>query len=119
MDDIVFIQQREIDVLRERVRQLEDMLVPPTVHVPIEFRLTASEARVFAHLATRDQATKDSIMMAMYSDRPGEQPEIKIVDVFVCNMRRKLRRFQVEIITVWGSGYALVDRSRFTGGRAE
>ena len=113
MDDLLDIQSTEIETLRERIRQLEDALAPSNIHIPVEWRLTSSEAKVFAHLTTRDVATKQSIMLAMYSDRIDVEPEIKIVDVFVCKMRKKLKSFGVEIATVWGAGYSLTDRNQF------
>lgn len=106
MDDLVDLQRDRIEFLEERIRQLEEALMPSTVVVPVEYQLTANEARVFAHLASRDVGTKQSIMMALYSDR-SEEPEIKIVDVFVCKLRRKLRPFGVHIETIWGQGYRL------------
>lgn len=117
MDKIIIDLQRELAILRERVRQLEEALVPNSVAVPLEFSLTAQEARVFAHLASRDLGTKQSIMMALYGDRPDE-PEIKIVDVFVCKLRKKLSRFGVTIDTVWGQGYRLINRHEFCAGKA-
>lgn len=114
MDSLLFEQQEQIETLRERVRQLVDALAPPDTVVPIEWGLTASEARVFSHLTTRDVATKSSIMAALYSDRPDEgDVEPKIVDVFVCKMRRKIAKFGVEILTVWGQGYTLANRSQY------
>lgn len=100
--------------MRERVRQLESLIMP-SVHVPIEWRLTPAEARVFQHLTSRDVATKQSIMTALYSDRADDEVEIKIVDVFVCKMRKKLTPFGVGITTIWGTGYALNDRNKFAG----
>jgi two-component system cell cycle response regulator CtrA len=113
MDDLVARQQQEIATLRERVRQLEDALVPTDVIVPIEWRLTVHEARLFAFLTTRDLATKQAIMQALYSDRAGDEPEIKIVDVFVCKLRKKLKPFGVDVQTVWGHGYRLADRGNW------
>ncbi|MDE3830273.1 helix-turn-helix domain-containing protein [Sinorhizobium meliloti] len=46
MDRIVLDLQREITILRERVRQLEELLAPTTVPVPIEFGLTSSDVFV-------------------------------------------------------------------------
>ncbi|TPN44433.1 winged helix family transcriptional regulator [Mesorhizobium sp. B1-1-4] len=113
MDDLVIRQQQEIETLRERVRQLEDALVPPSVRVPLEWLLTGSEARLFAFLTTRDVATKAAIMQAIYSPGVDDEPEPKIVDVFVCKMRKKLKPFGVSIETVWGQGYALQRRSEY------
>lgn len=106
MDDLADLQRDRIEFLEERIRQLEDALMPASVHVPLEYRLTSREARVFAHLASRDFGTRQSIMMALYSDRL-EEPEPKIVDVFVCKMRRKLQPFGVRIETIWGQGWRL------------
>lgn len=118
MDRIIVDLQREVAILRERVRQLEEVLAPSTIPIPLEFRLTSSEARVFAHLASRDIATKQSVMLALYSDRPDVEPEAKIVDVFVCKLRKKVAGFGVTIETVWGQGYRLLNRHEFVGGRA-
>ncbi|ANM12075.1 winged helix-turn-helix domain-containing protein [Rhizobium sp. N324] len=106
MDDLVDLQRDRIEFLEERIRQLEEALMPASIPVPVEYQLTANEARVYAHLASRDFGTRQSIMTALYSDRL-EEPEMKIVDVFVCKMRRKLKPFGVRIETVWGQGYRL------------
>lgn len=46
----------------------------------------------------------------MYYDRLNP-PDIKIVDVFVCKMRKKLRPYGITIDTVWGRGYLLTAES--------
>ncbi len=95
-----------VSELEERNRQLEDALCPPADCPPLEWGLTSTEAKVFAHLASRDMVTKRSVMAALYSDRP-EEPEPKITDVFICKLRRKLKPFGVSIVTVWGQGWSL------------
>lgn len=115
MQDLLDRQHQEIETLRERIRQLEQVLVPDTINVPVEWRLTSSEARLFAFLTTRDVASKSAIMQALYSDRPDEDPEPKIIDVFVCKLRAKVKPFGVNIETVWGRGYSLADRGTFHG----
>lgn len=37
-----------------------------------------------------------------------EEPEIKIIDVLVCKVRKKLQPLGVEVQTVWASGYRLL-----------
>lgn len=110
VEDLLDQLKNQIDTLRERNRQLEELLAPSSTPILAEWMLTPSEARVFAHLTTRDLCTKASIMAAMYSDRIDVEPEIKIVDVFICKMRRKLKPFGITIRTVWGQGYGLEDR---------
>lgn len=113
------VVERENDVLRERVTQLEALLMD-CVRPPLEWGLTTLEAQCFGVLVNRTVATKDAIMAALYSNRPsaGDVPDIKIVDVFVCKMRKKLRPFGVEIQTVWGQGYSLDQQVRSTYARA-
>lgn len=113
MDEMVEMLRDRIALLEERVRQLENALAP-VWNAPVEWRLTSSESRVFSHLMTRDVATKDSIMAPLYSDQLKDEVEPKIVDVFVCKLRKKLRPFGIQINTVWGQGYGLADRSQFT-----
>ncbi|MEC8744463.1 MAG: helix-turn-helix domain-containing protein, partial [Pseudomonadota bacterium] len=41
-----------------------------------------------------------------------DEPDSKIIDVFICKLRRKLDEWGLEkakIETVWGQGYMLVD----------
>ncbi len=103
-----------VETQRERIRQLEELLVPDGTRVPKEWCLTAKEARVFSHLTTRELATKKTIMQALYFDlHSDEEPQVKIVDVFVCKLRKKLKPYDVKIETVWGQGYSLVDREKY------
>lgn len=98
--------EAENAMLRERIAHLESLLGHHWL-APVEWRLTASETRVFGTLLARDLATKDAIMAALYRNDAKDEAEIKIVDVFVCKMRRKLKPFGVEVLTRWGEGYYL------------
>lgn len=51
--------------------------------------------------------SKDQILARMYSLK-HEEPETKIVDVFVCKVRKKIKGLGVSIKTEWGSGLRLV-----------
>jgi two-component system cell cycle response regulator CtrA len=55
--------------------------------------------------------SKDQVMHCLYSD--GDYPELRIVDVYVCKIRRKLRSAGAPkvIRTVWGCGYMLEEPS--------
>jgi two-component system cell cycle response regulator CtrA len=98
--------EAENELLREQVRRLEQALTGVR-YVPFEWGLTTSEALVVGVLVNREIATKDAIMAALYRDMSRDEAEIKIVDVFICKVRRKLKPFAVTIETVWGVGYRL------------
>lgn len=111
-------QQARIDALEaenERLRGDIDALRDAfgmAINPWVGLGLTPSEARLFGALVKRGQLSKQQIMTAMYSARAEDDPEIKIVDVFVCKVRKKLTPYGIEITTVWGQGYAMPPESR-------
>lgn len=74
---------------------------------PIEWRLTGAETKVFGRLLRGGPATKDALMACLYRDLGRDEVEIKIVDVFVCKLRKKIKPFGFVIETIWGVGYAM------------
>lgn len=69
--------------------------------------LTGKESAVVRHLYARGGmvSTKPQIMHAVYGLHADDEPEIKIVDVFVCKIRKKLT--EDAIVTEWGHGYRM------------
>ncbi len=72
--------------------------------------LTVKEFGILEFLAQRMGTTisKDAILNHLYAGL--DMPELKIIDVFVCKLRRKLSRAtggQNYIRTIWNAGYAL------------
>lgn len=105
----------ENDALRERVIQLEQALTGGYDRIPIA-GITATEAAVLATIAGNEAGVrKEAIFNALYALRgAGEVPEIKIVDVYVCKLRKKLADRGLRIETVWGWGYRMPAESRET-----
>jgi two-component system cell cycle response regulator CtrA len=102
----------ENDMLREQVARLEELMGMTSIIAPIEFRLTPHEGRVFGVLMAREVATKDAIMASIYLAQGKDEAAIKIVDVFICKIRAKLKPFDIEIGTVWGTGYYLASSTK-------
>lgn len=103
--------EAENERLRDRIAQLEDAMGLDFV-APLEWRLTRAETALFGVLLAREFATKEALLAGVARDPTGDAPEIKIVDVFVCKARRKLRPFGIEIETIWGRGYRLTPESK-------
>jgi two-component system cell cycle response regulator CtrA len=82
-----------------------------------EPELTKSERDILLHFADNPGRTLSKEILAdnLYSLRPDDPPEIKIIDVFVCKLRKKLERVHPDaeklIETVWGKGYRLVSQA--------
>jgi len=75
-------------------------------------QLTRQEFGVFEALWTARPRTlsKEQLAAALYSLLPGDEPEIRIIDVFVCKIRKKVVPLGFEIETVWGRGYRIVNQ---------
>ncbi len=74
--------------------------------------LTGKEYGILELLALRkgQTLTKDQFLNHLYGGM--DEPELKIIDVFICKLRKKLSGAiggQSYIETVWGRGYALRD----------
>ena len=77
-----------------------------------QVHLTNKEYAILELLAMRKGTvlTKEMFLNHLYSSM--DEPEIKIIDVFVCKLRKKLSQASggVNYIeTVWGRGYMLKD----------
>lgn len=122
LDRRLEVLNQENYALRERVAELEAALSGDGFVAPLEWRLTAQEARVFGVLLAREIASKEAFMAALYENRPdADQPEPKIVDVMICKLRRKLKPFGIGIVCLWGRGHSLAPgaRARLRGEAAE
>lgn len=72
--------------------------------------LTGKEYQMLELLSLRKGQTlsKDAFLNHIYGGR--DEPEAKIVDVFICKLRKKLRAVGSEAVeTVWGHGFTLRD----------
>jgi DNA-binding response OmpR family regulator len=72
--------------------------------------LTGFEALLVARLAEifPRVASKEELLTWMYQFKSAdEEPDIKIIDVYICKARKKLDQIGVRVDTVWGKGYAL------------
>lgn len=101
----------EVDMLRERLRQLERVIgVPATV--PKSLGLRPLEAKVLSHLIRVPEATKESMMLALYSDNANNPPAPEVVAVVVCRLRKLLKPRGMDIETLWGRGYKLPNATK-------
>lgn len=110
-DSLVAALEAENEVLRGRVADLEEAL-GMRMDVPVEFGLTPHEARLFGFLLKVERASKARLMSALYFERIDAEPELKIIDVYVCKLRKKLKPYDIEISTLWGQGYYITPAAK-------
>ena len=80
------------------------------------FKVTKLQAALFSVLIKRNEVTKETLHQVAEQRRlPNkEETDPKIVDVVICNLRKKLKPFDLEIKTAWACGYYMepLDRAR-------
>jgi two-component system cell cycle response regulator CtrA len=79
----------------------------------VPLRLTGKEFQMLEILALRKGTTltKEMFLNHLYGGR--DEPELKIIDVFICKLRKKIAAAsggRCYIETVWGRGYVLRER---------
>ncbi|WP_053081882.1 helix-turn-helix domain-containing protein [Methylobacterium aquaticum] len=98
----------QIDLLEEQVRQYREAAESTPLY-PAEWGLTPKEARLVGTLvrARGNVVSRSRLMVALYGLEPDVEP--KIVDVFVCKIRKKLRSVDVavKIRNRHGEGFVL------------
>jgi two-component system, cell cycle response regulator CtrA len=92
------------------------LVVDPSTHVASvddrPLRLTRTEYAILELLGLRKDTTVTKEMMLSHLYGGIDEPELKIIDVFVCKLRKKLALAtggKHYIATVWGRGYVLRD----------
>ena len=68
--------------------------------------VTPAEARVLSSLITSTPRSKAALLMVA-STEPAAEPTMKLVEVYICKLRKKLRKIDVKIKTIWGHGYQM------------
>jgi two-component system cell cycle response regulator CtrA len=82
--------------------------------------LTGKEYQMFELLSLRKGTTLTKEMFLNHLYGGMDEPELKIIDVFICKLRKKLSQAtggENHIETVWGRGYVLRDPEAMDGGR--
>lgn len=99
------------DVLIERIIQIEQNEGLRFQTHP-RFGMTAAEDALLGILASRKEVvTKEGAYTLMYG-MADDPPMLKILDVMICKLRRKLRPHNITIHTVWGRGWYLDPEDR-------
>lgn len=104
------ILERENDELRERVRQYErDPAWDIEPFLQMLYGTTIYESRIIVILLKETFCSKDKIYNFIYYKATGDKAAgLKIIDVFVCKLRPKLKPFDIKIKTQWGVGYYML-----------
>jgi two-component system cell cycle response regulator CtrA len=77
----------------------------------VRVHLTGKEYQMLELLSLRKGVTLTKEMFLNHLYGGMDEPELKIIDVFICKLRKKLKAAADDhhIETVWGRGYVLRD----------
>lgn len=114
-DAIIARQCAKIEELKEQVRQLQKVLVPPFV-TPVEWGLTRKQKALFCMLLKREIVTRDMLDAAEIT---GVSITPNHGNVILYQLRKKLKKFGAQVKTEWGVGWRLVDRKNWQKRLAE
>jgi len=105
--------EQELAVKDELIAQLQETLSGANVddHA-LYFDLTPQEAICLGVLLKNKAPRRSAFMTSLYSARSDDEVDVKIIDVFICKMRKKLKPFGIEIKTHWGDGYEIPEASK-------
>jgi two-component system cell cycle response regulator CtrA len=95
------------DALLDRIDMLESEL-GMKVDMPPEFAITRNMGALLAMLLKREVVTREGALLAIYSGMPNtwdKDPDPKIIDVFICKLRVRLRKYGIKVSCKWGLGY--------------
>lgn len=79
------------------------------------FKATRLEAAILAVMLKRSEVTKTQLHLVIEQNRANEnenETDVKMVDVLICHLRKKLTKHDVKIETIWGIGYLIGPPSR-------
>lgn len=71
------------------------------------FKVTPLQAALLGVLLTKDQVSKDMLHQVIEARRKhkAEETDPKMVDVVICNLRKKVKPYGVLVVTIWSCGY--------------
>lgn len=94
----------QLDEALERIRQLEEELRGSVEAWPADWGITNQQRTLMAALMRHDMVNKESFHFSLYGHR-NNPPGIKIIDVLICKLRKRLNDIGITIHTLWGKGY--------------
>ncbi len=108
------VENNDVSSMRAEVAYLRAQEPQDWIELGIAYGLTKMQARtlVIMQRAGNRVLSKAKILEILYDASSDAIPDVKVIDVYVCHLRRKLAGSPLSIRTVWGVGYQLVDSTQ-------
>lgn len=108
LEDEAATWRERYESLKRDLDEMAATIMPQTLH------LTRTEARLLALLYRHPMVTREVAFQVLYGNRvhDDELPDIKILDVFVCKLRAKLKLWRMSVETIYAQGFAMPRQSK-------
>jgi DNA-binding response OmpR family regulator len=102
--------REENDLLRAEIYRIKQARVDLKNLLVMKVGLTPKEAAVLAMLVEAGGrfVSRDHIWMLWDASASINE---RIIDVHICNIRKKLKPLNMQILTIWGQGYSVCDET--------
>jgi DNA-binding response OmpR family regulator len=94
-------------ILREQIVELERQL---GLHedIPIQLDFTPQQRLILGVLLKRELASKENLLFALMQGnctKRGREPGLKLIEVLICLLRKRLKPHGIQIFTKYEVGY--------------
>jgi two-component system, cell cycle response regulator CtrA len=104
----------ERDLLKEEIALLKREMYGADWVAPLELRLTSSQHAIVAAMVMNERVLSEEFLFDASRVRTSSADELngKLICVMISHIRKKLRPYGLEIVTVYGRGYSLTPETR-------
>lgn len=101
-----------LEIAEEKIALLKrELKIEPVI--PFRLKFSPIESAIMKVLLSRHIVTRDYITLIVYDMRSsGEMPDSNVINVHVCHMRTKLKKFGLKIDNVRGQGFSIPPESK-------
>lgn len=103
-------QRVQIDTLEETIRQLKAELAKPNTCFPLDWGLTPAHCRILSAFGHSPFLTNARLFQVAALNLAADPDNL--VKVHICNLRKKVAPFGVQIVNRFGVGYEMPEESR-------
>lgn len=104
----------ERDEALEKLRQLREEAPNRALleAITAKLQMPPTQTQIVALLLKRDVVPRESLYRALYSDRPGDGPDMKVIDVLMVQVRKRLAALDVTLKTAYRRGWYLTEEDK-------
>jgi two-component system cell cycle response regulator CtrA len=97
-------------MLRDRVEELEQILGMKNDQLYV-LGLSFTPTKLLGLILHRKRVSRDQAMVALY-DGCNDRPDDRVIDVYMCHIRKALKPHDIQIETLWSVGWSMTEGNK-------